>query len=359
VVSPVRLATLHTGYVMIHNSSAVLFKSFLQAHCPTIKRIGGGHMALMQSLWQTYRGHISIDLDQEVFMPAKEMQALTRDYAIIRDSVCIMKGYHNKEAGLCDLIIGWTAAFSDAMLPILKEEFALRLSKNSTDAEDLSLYVVIKDYGNRYQHNITAFPGADAMNYTKSDKTHRLHHPDQNIPKDMKRLLFKGCTDYDIQACFPNIYKKNVLGGKEFGPIDLMINRPDEFLNMIIEDDAFTHLLRIDTVKSPRQKAKIMRSRLFHPPATGKLPRTGCEWYDELGDVIAGLLKQSGIDKPHLYFTMIEQEIIERAFDAFGRDDILLRMHDGFIAYGTAEVFDKLHALEQATGYKWTAQLYE
>lgn len=302
----------------------------------------------MELLYKTYRSHTKIGIDDEVFIQAAEMQDCTQQYAIIRDACCVMKGYHNRDAGICDLIIGWSTAFSDAMFIIMQEEFKSRFLSWNRSRGDQSLYILNKD-----------FPGVSPMNYTASDKTHRLHHRDQNIPKTMKRLLFKGCTDYDIQACFPNIFRKNILKGKSCDMIDFMIDRPDEFLQLIIDADAFTHLLRIDTKQSSRQKAKVMRSRLFHPPAKGPLPRTGCSWYDDLGDIIGAWLHESGIEKPHLYFTMIEQEIIECAFDAFGRDDILLRMHDGFIAWGTDDIVDKLRRLESATGYKWTAELYE
>ena len=302
----------------------------------------------MELLYNTYRSHTKIGMDDEVFVPSATMQSLTRDYVSIRNAVCVMKGYSNFADGTCDLIVGWTPAASDAMFCIMQEEFKSRFLSWNRSREDQSLYLVIKE-----------FPGACPMNYTSSDKTHRLHHRDQNIPKVMKRLLFKGCTDYDIQACFPNIFRKNILKDKNWEMIDLMIDRPDEFLQLIIDADAFTHLIRIDTKQSARQKAKVMRSRLFHPPAKGTLPRTGCDWYDDLGDIIAMHLRQSGIEKPHLYFTMIEQEIIECAFDAFGRDDILLRMHDGFIAWGTDDIVDKLQRLHAATGYKWSASIYE
>lgn len=331
------------------SSVAPLYRAFLKAHVPSIKRIGRGHIALMELLYTTYRSRPKIGPDDEVFIQAGQMQDCTKQYAIIRAACCVMKGYHNKEAGTCDLIIGWSVPFSDAMFCILQSEFRARFSARSRDREEgLSLYV-----------SLNAFPGASPINYTASDKTHRLHHRDQCIPKVMKRLLFKGCTDYDIQACFPSIFRTHVLAGTKWEVIDSMIDRPDAFLQAVIDSDAFTHLLRIDTQQSPRQKAKTMRSRLFHPPAKGALPRTGCAWYDDLGDIIAEHLRRSGIEKPHLYFTMIEQEIIECAFDAFGRDDILLRMHDGFIAWGTDDVPDRLQRLGAATGYKWSASIYD
>jgi hypothetical protein len=342
-----------------HNSSVVLFKSFLQAQCPTIQRIGSGHLALLRLFLDAYRKGVD-----DCFIPAKEMQELTRDYALIRDCVCIMKGYHNKDESVCDRIVGWTSEFIDLVINLLKEENrtlrAIRQNRHNTQTPILS--VVIKHYGNSDHNNIAVYPGADSMNYTNGNGNGaRLYHPDQGLSKEMRRIKFSGFVDFDIEACFPNIFRRMLKenGIYEHPMFTQMCDNKDQFLHHIINTNAFTYAMRYDYRHSTEKRAKSMRSRLFHPDSSFVLQRIGVEWYDDLGKWIAQCLRAMNVETAHMFFTTYEQAIIDKAFEVVGRDSIILRMHDGFVADINGDLTQILQQLNEITTFKWTAQLYE
>ena len=322
-------------------------------------RIGGGHLALLRLLLDAYRKGTD-----DCYIPAKEMQELTRDYALIRDCVCIMKGYHNKDESVCDRIVGWKSAFSDFVILILKEENrtlrAYRQTLKTTTTTILS--VVIKEYSNTDHNNIPLFPGADAMNYTNGNGNGaRLYHPDQGLSKEMRRIKFSGFVDFDIEACFPNIFRRMLKenGIYEHPMFTQMCDHKDQFLRHIIDTNAFTYAMRYDYRHSVEKKAKSMRSRLFHPDSSFVLQRIGVEWYDDLGKWIAQCLRAMNVETAHMFFTTYEQAIIDKAFEVVGRDSVILRMHDGFVADINGDLTQILQQLNEITTFKWTAQLYE
>jgi hypothetical protein len=121
----------------------------------------------------------------------------------------------------------------------------------------------------------------------------------------------------------------------------------------MLEDDGVTTALGCD--------AKSARSRLFHPSQTvnsdgsrRQSRRSGVQWYDELADFIVKKLREYGVDNEHLFFTTIEQRIVEEAFDIIGRENVVLRMHDGAICKDLVELEMLCNLLEIKTGYVWS-----
>ena len=330
--------------------TAALYRSFLKEHVPSLQRIGRGHLSLMALLVETRcRG------GEDIFIPAVEMQDLTRDYAPIRDAVCIMKGYHNRDEALCDRIVGWTPQFNDLITSVLKEENrAIRLYRQTYKT---ILSIVIKE-----TTVDRPYPGADESSYTISPAGARLYHTDQGLTKEMRRIKFAGFVDFDIDACFPNIFRRLLeeRGMPEHPDFTAMCDSKTAFLQRIIDTDCYTYALKYDTTKSIEKRAKAMRSRLFHPDSSFKLRPVGVPWYDELGKWIATTLKELDVETAHMFFTTHEQRIINTAFEVVGRDNIILRMHDGFVAdIISDELSQTLRDLKEATGYKWSASIYE
>ena len=136
------------------SSVTALHRKFLQENVPSIKRIGSGHIALLEILLTKIRSRPKINEDDQLFIAAKEMQALTRDYALIRCACCKMKGYHNKDTGTCDLIVGWTPAFSELSIRLQTEAVKTALS--------------IRRSGESIQYVVLPFPAADSLAFVSS-----------------------------------------------------------------------------------------------------------------------------------------------------------------------------------------------
>jgi hypothetical protein len=108
----------------------------------------------------------------------------------------------------------------------------------------------------------------------------------------------------------------------------------DKLLQDIIDADIYVYGQQN---KTPRERAKSLRSRLFNHKINKKTAiiqpnkHLGCDWYDKLGDMIYDTLLMLNIDNSHLYFSTQEQIIIQQAIDIIKRGDVLLNMHDGLI----------------------------
>jgi len=341
-----------------------LYRKFLQENVPSIKRIGSGHIALMELLYKNYRSHTKIGIDDKVFVPSATMQSLTRDYVSIRDATCIMKGYSNFADGTCDLIVGWIPAFSELSIRLQTE--AVKTALSIRRSGESILYLVIKEKANEHKALSQAFfPGADLTGYAPpTDKTHRPTHWLQNMKREHRRVAFAACMDFDIQSCFPQIFRQRVLQEGTY-PIaehpffQKMVDEPEAWIASLIAADCWTYTIRQDILNgcSLRDAAKAMRSRLFHPGKNGTLADCGWAPYDSLKDWILGCLRAREITNVHLFFTEVEQEILETAMTAAGRPHVLVRMHDGFIADGLARPHDALVAIEAATGFKWKMEI--
>lgn len=346
-----------------------LYRSFLKDNVPSIKRIGKGHIALLQHIAEVAAQNLKIDVQDEIFIPSKTMQSLCYDYAPIRGACCIMKGYSNHLSGDCDLIVGWTEELSDLVTFILRDSVAsLMISrrsvpptlrpKQSDAAIELSLYVVLSALPNFKLHNIT-LPGADVANYKIKETTHRPIHPLQSIPKATRSIIFKGAIEFDMAACFPNLFRKHILRGEipEHPLFTEMVDDKNAFMDRIISTDAFTYDLKNERGTSA---AKAMRSRLFMPNCKSGVPtlkNIGVQWYDELKDWIISQMQT--IDNAHLYFTLHEQVAMEEAMAVIGRETVLIRIHDGFIADLAPHISlaQAVTEMEAVTGMRWEAKV--
>jgi hypothetical protein len=112
-----------------------------------------------------------------------------------------------------------------------------------------------------------------------------------------------------------------------------------------------------DKHTSDRSKAKQMRSRLFCAPLDKALRKTGCKWYDKLGEWIRSELMMAGVTDAHKYFTDLEQQVMRLAINIVGRDNVKLRMHDGFISKDISDREVMLEKLTVATGLNWSVKI--
>ena len=104
-------------------SSTSLIKSFIADNIPEVKRISKGMVELMELFIFFKKRNQKIELDAEVFIPAKTMQNLVREYQPFRDACFLMKGYNNHLSGKCDLITGYTEAFDALFISLLKAQY--------------------------------------------------------------------------------------------------------------------------------------------------------------------------------------------------------------------------------------------
>ena len=328
-----------------------LIKNFLKTYVPAIKRIGSGHLALMELFLKFKRNNISIPLDVERFIPSSEMQDITISYPVIREACLIMKGYSNRMSHKCDRIIGYTEQFDQLFLDVLNYEFKLRKQSTSNKAVIGYLYKTAQTLlGDLY-------PGWSTENYTKTENSERYYIWLQNLKKEHKQVIYSGLTDLGITAAFPNIFVKEICGGKYINEdMQLMIESPEEFLNKCIVDDIYNKLYPYKGMApNDRNSAKKVRSRLFHPSAKkGRL--SGVDWYDKLQGAILQKLNESGISNAHMFFTNRELAIVNVAAGVIGESNIVLRMHDGFICDVTLND-ELLNALQCETGYAWKAKV--
>jgi hypothetical protein len=337
------------------SSTTALYKDFLKINVPSLQRIGRGHIALMELFVSTARWGAE-------FIPSAQMKALTEQYPVIRDACFHVKRYSNRAAGICFLLEAQTPAFSALFERCLAQENRLIHSYRQEHHRKTSYSgdLARKAKSTKALEPIP-YPGADVRNYTTSDAGARIYHADQGLTKEMKRIKFAGFHDFDIDACFPNIFRHLLQerGITEHPDFTAMCDSKTAFLQRIIDTECYTYALKYDTVKSIEKKAKAMRSRLFHPDSGFKLHAVGVPWYDELGKWIASTLQECRVEGAHMFFTTHEQRIIDTAFEVVGRDNIILRVHDGFVADVNGDIADILLELKEATGYKWTVELYE
>ena len=328
-------------------SSTNLIKSFITSNIPEVKRISKGMIQLMELFIQFKKRNVKIGKDDEVFIPVNEMKKLCHhNYISFREACFKMKGFHSRLEGKCDRITGYTDAFDALFI-------------NLIILNRLSWYTKELDNKNHNSELIgTVSPGADPMNYTQTSTSARHYIWLQNLSREDKSQIYSGLHDIDIVGCFPNIFFNEMLKGVSNNQhMNLMVKHPDDFLQFCIGDNIYKKLYPQGTLIG-RDAAKVVRSRLFHPPKSGRRPRrSGVEWYDTLSDYIYDVLKGAGISDPHLYFTSIEQRVIDLAIKGMGEQHVVLRIHDGFIAKDITDADNLLDCLQSITGYKWSCKL--
>lgn len=328
-----------------------LIRQFLKDNVPQMKRISEGAVELIWTYVRLAIDHgIKINIDDEVYLEAAKARSMSRHYYTdIRDVCCNMKGYSNHITGTCDLIISWTPAFQSLVFNVLKAQ--IQHNRN------IQLYMALKEFPNKYHINLT--PGADITMYKHNpQKSARYYIGLQNIPKDMKSEIYKDYIDIDIVSCFPQIFWKEVLHCKsDNAEMRLMIEDGEAFLQKTIDDGVPAAF----DAQNDRSGAKAARSRLFHPSSSinrggeRRAPRkTGIGWYDNLQSYIISKLREAGIENEHLFFTKKEQLIIDSAFDVIGRENVVLRMHDGAICKDLVEIEMLCDLLEIKTGYRFS-----
>lgn len=327
-------------------TSTQLIKSFITTHIPEVKRVSKRMVELMELFIQFKKRNPKINVDDEVWIPSATMQKLVDNYIPFRQACFKMKGYSNHLGGKCDLVTGYTDAF-DAL-------FINLITLNR-------LYLPIKELDNpdhNYELIGTTSPGAHTMNYKQTPTSARHYIWLQNLSREDKSQIYAGMHDIDIVGCFPNIFFNEMLKGFSNNHyMNLMVKHPEDFLQFCIGDDVYGKLYPRGR-ETGRDAAKVVRSRLFHPPKSGRRPRrSGVEWYDTLSDYIIDVLKSAGVSNPHLYFTSIEQRVIDIAIRGMGEEHVVLRMHDGFIVKDITDAENLLACLQSITGYKWSWKL--
>ena len=327
-----------------------LIRQFLKHNVPQMKRISEGAVELVWTYVRLAIDHgVVISIDDEVYLAASEARSMSKQYYIeIREVCCIMKGYHNRLEGVCDRIVSWTPAFQSLVFNVLKAQ--IQHNRN------IQLSVALKEIPNKYHINLT--PGADPAMYKHNpQKSARYYIGLQNLPKDMKSEIYKDYIDIDIVSCFPQIFWKEVLHCKsDNAEMRLMIEDGEAFLQKTIDDGVPAAF----DAQNDRSGAKAARSRLFHPSSSinrggeRRSPRkTGIGWYDNLQSYIISKLREAGIENEHLFFTKKEQLIIDTAFDIIGRENVVLRMHDGAIVKDVKNVDMLCFKLAIETGYNF------
>jgi len=344
--------------------SSALIKNFLKDISPPKSRITKNKIALVEEVFlPLIHKHLHIDIDAEIFIPSEVMRSYVREYGIIRDACFVMKGYHNRQSGLCDRIIGYTPKFEALYFSILKNLAAIQLKNikkknNNSSSNRLSLV------NNAFVPNL--FPGACFDQYTTSDKSARLYHGAQNLPRHIKSVIYENCYDIDIINCHASIFYNELINNRQYvvnNDFKEMMEQPEKFLQRIIKSGVHHKIwlsFKRRMKSNDRSKAKFARSRLFYPPASGRKPRkTGIKWYDDLQQYILDIFRQEGIDNPHLWLTKHEQQIINKAIETLGKDKIALLMHDGMIVFEVSDYQETLDELHKETGYMWSIKNLE
>jgi len=341
-------------------SSAFFIKQFLKDISPPKSRITKNKIALVEEVFlPIIHKHLHIDKDAQIFVPSEVMQSYVREYGIIRDACFVMKGYHNYTQGVCNLIVGYTPKFEALYFSVLKNLAAIQL-KNIKNNINNRLYLV----NNTFVPNL--FPGACYEQYTTSDKSARLYHGAQNLPRHIKSVIYENCYDIDIVNCHASIFYNELINNRLYlvnNDFKEMMEQPEKFLQRIIKDGVHHKIwlsFKRRMKSNDRTKAKFARSRLFYPPASGRKPRkTGIKWYDDLQKYILDIFAQAGIDSPHLWLTKHEQQIINKAIETLGKDKIALLMHDGMIVFEVSDYQETLDELHKETGYMWSIKNLE
>jgi hypothetical protein len=316
-------------------------------------------IALMELFIAFKKRNIKIGEDDEVFIPTRSMQELVRDYAPFRDACLKMKGYHSRGAGVCDRVIGYTDAFDDLFIRLILEQ-----KKRMSGGSPLQS-VVTKEFpksANNYDdHNYELIgnlePGADMSHYHQTEKSERYYIWIQNIPRVHKRIIYGGHTDFDIRACHPTIFWKEIMRGwSDNDDLRLMIEDPDAFLDKVIAWGVYHKLYPRNPVVDERDAAKVCRSRLFFIDENTRFKKSRIAWYDELQVLILSELQAAGISNAHQYFARMERKIIEQAIGHLGEASIALLIHDGMIVKGITDLDRVVAELEAVTHYTWKAE---
>jgi hypothetical protein len=335
-------------------SSTSLIKSFIADNIPEVKRISKGMVELMELFIFFKKRNQKIELDAEVFIPAKTMQNLVREYQPFRDACFLMKGYNNHLSGKCDLITGYTEAFDALFISLLKAQYLFQSTLSP-------LYLVNKELDNK-NHNFeligNLYPGADTTMYHQTEKSPRYYIWLQNLSKDHKKEVYSGCVDFDITACHPTIFFKEVLKGMTSNPyMKTMIEEPEVFIQHLIDSKIYNRLYPHLTVTDERAAAKDARSRLFNLRPDGSHRMSGIHWYDNLQAYIISEMEKMSISNPHQFFCNQERKIVEQAIAHVGADRVVLLMHDGVILKDVAYIGSLCSELGFITGYQWKATL--
>ena len=318
-ITPKRIITLtDRDYQTLNNDLNLNFK-----------RLGIGIKSIFQLYFNLKLNNNVIDPDKELFIPTSILKKHSkRNYQAIRSTICHMKGFSDHKSGKCDLIVAWKDAFAETVNKILLSH---RLFKQGS--------IINRSFYN-------SLPGADWTKYSQKNSSGRHYISHQNLCKAYRSILFKGCDDIDIQACWSSIFLRelhNYINNNNIDntgylsdlmPLFNRLNDNDKLLQDIINDDIRLHKVRN---KTPRKRAKAIRSRLFNHKVSSKTgiitPNAplGCEWYDDLATAIYDQLLRMGIYNSHLYFSTEEQKEIQKVVNVLGKDQVLLNMHDGLI----------------------------
>jgi len=308
----------------------------------------------MELFIQFKKRNQKIHLDDEVWIPSATMQKMVDNYIPFRDACFKMKGFHSRLEGKCDRITGYTETFDALFISLLKAQLQYQSTLSPLSLPN-------KVYGNK-NHNFELigdlYPGADTTMYHQTDKSPRYYIWMQNLSKEDKKEVYSGCVDFDITACHPTIFYKEVLKGMTSNAyMKTMIEEPEVFIQHLIDSKIYNRLYPHITVGDERAAAKDARSRLFNLRPDGHHRLSGVHWYDDLQAYIIKEIDKMSISNPHQFFCNQERKIVEQAIAHVGAERVVLLMHDGVILKDVAYIGSLCSELGFITGYGWKATL--
>lgn len=302
-----KINTNYAAYVQIYNSHTGRIKLKNRK----IKKITSNLINFVHHLLNLWVRRSELSHEHYYVQNSTHFQTIYRNYEIVREYCVQMKGFSNYIQNEADLMVGWKNNFVQfAKLWIIETQSYLQTGNNC-------IYAL----------------GADRTKYQKNTKG-RCYDWRINIKKNIRKLLFEDCYDIDIAAAHPNIFYYDVLMGARNHPnMDMMIHQPAKFLNKITKSNIHHFEIKYSN-ETPQKKAKQFRSRLFYPMKDGQLKRlnrTGCKWYDDLGEFIFQVYKMRNIKNPEDILTGLERKYIDGFINKINKNDVLLLCHDGFI----------------------------
>jgi hypothetical protein len=224
----------------------------------------------------------------------------------------------------CKIINKWSKSFIDLMNKTqsikIPQSFFDNMYWNTLHLDTKSLNLLKKLWNQYITNNNNTISRTLTPYHNTISSSFRWYHWLQNLPKDIKAIMFKDMWDVDIDSCFSSI-AYHELGIK------------DERLNPLLKEDFRQWVMK--ELGVDYKEAKQIISRLF----TGKHTKYNkIQWYNDLFNTINKAvwneIKRLKCAYPeiqwshHQYFTYMEQRLINKIIPEV---NLVLRMHDGFI----------------------------
>lgn len=311
-------------YVLEHNRR----DNRRQLKVKSIKKITPNVIEFVHHLLELWLKRSWLNYDNPYIQNQPQFQKIYRNFEIIREYCVKMKGYNNYMQNQADKMIGWKQPLEELGMEWIKTQTYYVNGKVNRDCR----YVL----------------GADRSNYKTASEESRSFDATVNTEKRIKNIIFEGCYDIDMVAAHPNIFALHVIPMEwqydlhlHQPDMALMIDNPEAFLQKIIDSDIKHYEIDRDQTLTPRQKAKMLRSRLFNPQKEGELsplPNLNCQWYNELAQWIHNVYLNASISNPNRVLVKWERHYIDTFLERVETASVLLLEHDGF---KSTESFEK------------------